>query len=426
MTDCNAAAVPAVLLSHPTGNQNVRNALRGLVEHGMLAEFWTTVVWNPGSRWDWLLPGGLRAQLARRSFPEAPAEKVKGVPWRELVRVGARSTVLERLLCSEERPFSMIGMYRHFDAAVARRIATLQPDVVYAYEGGALGTFREAKKHGAITIHEQPSSYWHWARRLMAEEAGRNPQFAGLLAGLDDSEGHLEWKEEELRLADYVFVPSDHVKRTLAGVVPEEKIRVIAYGAPAIKARTRLNLDPQAPLKVLFVGNLGQHKGIGYLLEAVDALAGQVELTLVGLRRGPNPRVDEACRRWKWFETLPHAQVLELMLASDVLVLPSLTEGCALVVLEALSCGLPVIVTPNTGSQAFVRDGQEGFVVPACQWEEIADRLNMLSLNRELLVEMSHRAQATAAERPWDGYRAAWANAVMSVSRQARSCSKMT
>ena len=81
---------------------------------------------------------------------------------------------------------------------------------------------------------------------------------------------------------------------------------------------------------------------------------------------GANPRVDEACRRWRWFETLPHSQVLDVMMESDVLVLPSLGEGFGLVVTEALACGLPVIVTPNVGASDLVRDGQEGFVVPVC------------------------------------------------------------
>ena len=62
-----------------------------------------------------------------------------------------------------------------------------------------------------------------------------------------------------------------------------------------------------------------------------------------------NPRVDEACNHWRWFDSLPHSEVLGLMQEADVLVLPSLAEGCALVVLEARACGLPVIVTPNTG-----------------------------------------------------------------------------
>jgi starch synthase len=406
----------SILLSHPTGNQNVRHAVQSLDENGMLAEFWTTIAWDPESWWSRYLPTGLRTQLARRAFARAPRERVKSVPWREIVRLGARPQFLRDLLCSGERPFSIIGMYRHFDGKVARRVGATHLDAVYAYEGGALETFRQAKKLNIATLYELPSSYWYWARKLLAAEAERNPEFAGLLPSLADSAKHLQWKDEELRLADFVFVPSSHVRNTLSEVVSTERIRVIPYGAPPVRRRKLAANDPNRPLQVLFVGLLAQHKGISYLLDAVDQLGSQVELTLIGKRFRPNRRVDEACGRWRWFESLAHERVLEVMQKSDVLVLPSLTEGCALVVLEALACGLPVIITPNTGSLEFVTDGREGFVVPICSSDAIAERLSVLDRDRRLLTEMSSNAHATAEEKSWSNYRAQWADAVRAVA----------
>ena len=409
-------ATPSVLLSHPTGNQNVRNALLSLAENRMLAEFWTTIAWNPAQRWNQVLPSGLRMQLARRAFAEAPRERVKSVPWREVVRLGARPRLLRNLLCSGERPFSVIGMYRHFDGKVARRLRESKVDAVYAYEGGALQSFREARRLCIAALYELPSAYWYWEHRLLSEEAERNPEFAGLLPKLKDSPGHMQWKDEELDLADFVFVPSQHVRHSLTGVVPDEKIRVINYGAPPVRSRKPVSCDSNRPLRVLFVGALIQRKGIGYLLDAIDQLGSQVKLTIIGGRFQANSRVDEACSRWRWFESLPHSRVLDLMQEADVLVLPSLTEGCALVVLEALACGLPVIVTPNTGSLEFVRDGCEGFVVPIGSSDAIADRLNALNRDRELLAAMSRNAHATAAEKSWESYRANWADAVRTVT----------
>jgi glycosyltransferase involved in cell wall biosynthesis len=409
---------PAILMSHPTGNQYVRNALRCLVEQEMLAEFWTAIAWNPESQWNRLLPSNLRRQLARRAFLDAPKEKVKCDPWRELVRLGVRFSPLESLLCSGERPFSVIGMYRQFDARVARRLREIAVDGVYAHEGGALRTFRQAKRQGAKTLYELPSSHWYWEHKLLSEEAERNPEFAGLLPKLKDSPLHWQEKDEELVLSDFVFVPSQHVRQTLAGVVPDEKIRVINYGAPPVRPRKQLSCDSTRPLKVLFAGSLTQRKGIGYLLDAIDLLGSQVELTLLGTRFSANSRVDAACSRWRWFETLPHSAVMDLMQEADVLVLPSLAEGCALVVLEALACGLPVIVTPNTGSLEFVRDGYEGFIVPICSAEAIADRLDALNRDRQLLADMSRHAYATAQKKSWENYRDNWLEAVRAVSWQ--------
>ncbi len=395
----------SIVLSHPTGNQNVRNALRSFTENEMLAEFWTTLAWNPESRWSAMLPAGLRSQLEKRAFPEAPKERVICVPSRELVRLAVRGSFLDRLLCSGERPFSVIGMYRHFDSEVARRVRETRFDAVYAYEGGSLATFREAKLARVAALYELPSSHWYWEHKLLSEEAQRNPELANLLPKLKDSPRHMEWKDEELRLADVVIVPSQHVRETLAGVVPDERIRVVSYGAPPVRPRKPAGNDTKRPLKVLFVGALIQRKGIGYLLDAVDYLGSEVELTMVGGRVAANAKVDAACDRWRWFESLTHAEVLARMREADVLVLPSLAEGLALVVLEALACGLPVIVTPNTGALEFVRDGCEGFVVPICRPDAIADRLHRLYKDREMLADMSRNAQETAARKSWESYR---------------------
>ena len=276
---------PRVLISHPTGNQNVRNALASLAERGMLAEFWTTVAWDAQSHWNRLLPAGMRTLLERRAYVEAPRERIKCVPSREIVRLGAKPAFLNGLLTSGERPFSIIGVYRHFDGKVARRLRSLHPDVVYAYEGGARETFREARRLGIKTIYELTSSYWYWVRDLLTQEAERSPEFAGLLPNLVDSASHMEWKDEELGLADYVFVASEHVRRTLAGVVPGGKIRVVQLRSPGRSGDAeQMVTDPTRPLRVLFVGGLVQHKGIGYLLDAIDRLGSQVELTLVGRR----------------------------------------------------------------------------------------------------------------------------------------------
>lgn len=411
-------AKPAILLSHPTGNQNVRNAVRSLVEHDMLAEFWTTIAWNPESRWNRFLPTSVRDQLARRSFPDVLRGLVKSVPSREIIRLGVRSSPLQGLLCSGERAFSVIGMYRHFDAQVARRVGEIGADAVYAYEGGARQTFLQAKRRGIKTLYDITSGYWYWEHDFLREEQARSPHLASVLPKLSDSDEHMREKDQELELADFVIVASQHVRGTLAGVIPEDRILVVPYGAPPVRTRIEGPAEPHGPLRVLFAGALHQRKGIGYLLSAVEMLGSDVDLTLIGQRFAPNDAVDNACKRCRWFETIPHEQVLDVMMQSDVLVLPSLSEAFGLVVTEALACGLPVIVTPNVGASDLIVDGREGFVVPVCSSEAIADRLNMLNRDRGLLAEMSRHAQAAAEAHSWKNYRDRWAEAVRAVSWQ--------
>jgi starch synthase len=275
-----------------------------------------------------------------------------------------------------------------------------------------LQTFRQAKRQGITALYELPSGHWYWERELLREEAERNPEFASVLPKLSDSSRHMCEKNEEIALADFVVVPSQHVRTTLAGVVPEHKIKVVSYGAPVVRTRPDIRTEPHGPLRILFAGALHQRKGIGYLLKAVDMLGSDVDLTLIGQRFAPNTTVDAACKRWQWYETIHHGKVLDIMMQSDVLVLPSISEGFGLVVTEALACGLPVIVTPNVGASDLICDQQEGFVVPVSSAEAIADRLDALNRDRELLAHMSHNAQLTAARQSWEVYREAWAETV--------------
>jgi glycosyltransferase involved in cell wall biosynthesis len=89
--------------------------------------------------------------------------------------------------------------------------------------------------------------------------------------------------------------------------------------------------------------------------------------------------------------------------ASDVFVFPTLIEGMPLVVLEAMACGLPVIVTAN-GPGDIVRDGIEGFVIPERDPDAICDRLERLYRDPELRIEMGRRAAERSKAFDWGAY----------------------
>jgi glycosyltransferase involved in cell wall biosynthesis len=94
------------------------------------------------------------------------------------------------------------------------------------------------------------------------------------------------------------------------------------------------------------------------------------------------------------------------MSRNDVLVLPSLTEAFGLVITEALSCGLPVIVTPNSGGPEVISHGENGFIVPIRSSESIAEKLDLLHRDRDRLSAMSLSAFQRASECSWANYRA--------------------
>jgi len=143
-----------------------------------------------------------------------------------------------------------------------------------------------------------------------------------------------------------------------------------------------------------------------YLLKSVSKIAGQVEFTLIGSRPSVICKpLDEALARYRWIYSLPHDKILEEMRNHDVLVLPSLFEGFVLVILEAMSQGLPVITTDNSGGSEVVNNGESGFIIPMCSVEPIVEKISLLSQNRDILIYMGMQAQKRASLSGWEKHR---------------------
>jgi glycosyltransferase involved in cell wall biosynthesis len=164
-------------------------------------------------------------------------------------------------------------------------------------------------------------------------------------------------------------------------------------------------LDPGRPMRVLFAGSMGQRKGLGDLLKAMTLLGGEnIELVVMG---SPMADLDFYRSQYAGFtheKGRPHAEVLALMRSCDVFCLPSIVEGRALVMQEAMSQGLPVVITPNTGGADLVVEGETGFLVPIRAPEQIAAKLAWLNQHRPELVAMKDKAAQHAAGYSWTRY----------------------
>ena len=403
-----------ILFSHPTGNANVRHAALALAEGGLLEEFWTCVSWNPESFLNRLLPEKLRSQLCRRALPELLRAKARHVLWREAGRMLASPLRIGSLTGHESGIFSIDAVYRSLDRSVARQVARGGGiTAVYAYEDGASETFAAARAKGLKCIYDLPIGYWRAAHAIYAEEREREPQWAVTLTGTLDSPEKLARKDEELKLADAVMVASSFTKKTIESAPGAQKpVHVISYGSPLAEPVAAARAGGK--LRVLFVGGLGQRKGLSYLLKAVEMLSGSVELTLVGMKTTEScAPLNEALKRHRWIPTLPHAGVLREMCQHDVFVFPSLFEGFGLVILEAMAQGLPVITTEHTAGPDLIHEGESGFIVPIRSAEAIAEKLDLLARDSSLLCAMKAAATATALRHSWEQYRARLLQAVL-------------
>lgn len=395
------------VLSHPTGNTFSRALTGGLCQRNLLAGFCTTFDWPAGSPLNRLLPKAIRAELGRRDFSFVPsALRSSRQAWREaarllLPRLGWRSASRhETGWCSVD------AVYHAFDKAVAREIGRghwPEAKAVYAYEDGALAQFEAARELGWKRLYDLPIAHWQTVRAILREETARHPEWAATVPGAQDSEAKLARKDRELALADAVIVPSDFVGRTLPDSV-QSRVVVAEFGTPEPVAHEDRR-STSGPLRLLFAGALTLRKGLPDLFEALRLLdRPDIELVLAG-----TPLAEPAFYLQHYPRTIlegprPHGDFMRLMATCHALVLPSLVEGRALVQQEAMACGLPIVITPNTGGGSLVIEGRTGFLIPIRSPSILADRLCWLADHRRDLPEMGLLAQAHARQFTWQRY----------------------
>jgi glycosyltransferase involved in cell wall biosynthesis len=352
--------VKMILFSHPTLNANTKALINGLYKNKILYKLYTCVAIFPGQFLYKLGSNPKLKDLKRRTLDKAWQPYTQSKSLFEFGRLLASRLHLENLVKHEKGFFCIDNVYQKHDRWVGNSLANAKDkDLfgVYAYEDGALATFTKAKKIGLYCIYDLPIGYWKSARLLMKNEFETNPDWSITLTGFNDSPEKLNKKDQELALADVIFVASSFTKKTLeeySGNLPV--IKVIPYGFPEVKEKKEYQSLTDRKLKVLFIGGLSQRKGLSYLFEAVEGMQNELELTIVGHKAVANCDVlNRALEKHKWIPSLSHDQVLACMREHDVFVFPSLFEGFGLVITEAMSQGVPVITTDRTAGPDIIR-----------------------------------------------------------------------
>ena len=397
-------------LSHPTGNANVRAVAKAMLEHHLLEGYSTTLALHSGS---FLQKAGIARilkELNRRRYSEELSPFIKSYPFPELIRLFAGKMNYTSLIEHETGPYSVDRIYRYLDKKVSLHIKRKSAEIkgVYAYEDGALESFKAAKRLGLTTIYDLPIAYWETGRKLMLEEAERYPEWAETLGGgIRDSVEKLERKTQELELADVVVGPGSFVMDSLPKWASTKTTIVSPFGSPQVNKTPVFNSSPKnEPLRILFVGSMTQRKGLADLFEAFKLLGKQeaIELVVLGSLRKPLAFYKSIYPDFIYEPGRSHEEVLKLMRSCDVFCLPSIVEGRALVMQEAMSQGLPLIITTNTGGADLVEKPGAGFLVPVQSPQEIAARLIWFLDNRSLIPDMGFEAYKRSQTYTWDAY----------------------
>jgi glycosyltransferase involved in cell wall biosynthesis len=263
-------------------------------------------------------------------------------------------------------------------------------DIFAGLSGCSLYSLRRARGLGAKTVLERGSSHMLYQRQILTEEYGR--------LGLSTEVVHPRVVERELteyREADFIAIPSQFVKDTfLQQGIPEDRLIHVPFGVDL----THFSPGPKSDntFRIIHCGNISIRKGVHYLLQAFAELnLPGAELWLIG------SMTDEIKPFWRQWASpavrhqgpFPERELHNYYSQGSVFCLASIEEGLAMVQVQAMACGLPVICTTNTGGADIVRDGRDGFVLPIRDVDAIKEKILYFYENPEACTVMGESAR---------------------------------
>lgn len=306
-------------------------------------------------------------------------------------------------------PYRLLGRIRAcalHDWVVARRLKKLagQIDIVHAWPIAALQTLRTAKLLGIPVVLERPNAHTKYGYEVTQRECER--------LGIAPPPGYshtyneeiLRKEEIEYELADRLLCPSDFVLRTfLDQGFRREKLARHQYGFDQnTHFPSSTQRDPKRGLTVLFAGACTPRKGLHYALEAWrESSASRTGTFLVVWEYLPGypeklaPLLDHpSVKVLGYRKNLP-----ELMRQSDVLVLPSIEEGSALVTSEARASGCVLAVSDASG--AYCEHMVNALVHSVGDVKTLTQHFTTLHENRDLLERLRAASLSTVEDIAW-------------------------
>jgi glycosyltransferase involved in cell wall biosynthesis len=295
----------------------------------------------------------------RRGISGVPPERTRLNPWIGLCAYAAVKSLSP--FAAESFRFRLLPWFDHWVLKGLRAGDHLISSYGYTNE-----CFKFVRKNGGKTLvdagNSHPGQFWE----TISEEHRRwNCPYPPVSPF---------WHCRSMKMledTDYILSPSSFVTRSfIERGFRADRILTNAYPVDLTCFRpAKRERPPGRALTIISTGSLSLRKGSPYMLEAFRIVQKSVPQVRFLLTQIVEDSVKNIIREYgdlniEWSPRLPHAQLANRLRGADIFVLPSLEEGLARTALEALACGLPVIVTPNTGADELVTAGVNGEIVP--------------------------------------------------------------
>lgn len=402
-----------VLIAHPAQQHSYRLAI-ALKKAGMLDKYITTVYYKNRSLTYFVskfLKGSLKIKAENRHCTYIDDnEVIQYCEGEGLLKLVALNT---RFL---KKKYDQIkyNTADRFAKKVAKYAIKHHVDAVVTYDDCSPLLFEELQKKAPniLRILDMSAANILYMRNIYERDMDIVPSFANRLR----KERSICWNpiiinraEREIKATQKFLVPSNFVAKSLEfSGVKTEQIILCPYGVDVSQFSMKKFDENQfihtRPIRFIYVGGVKELKGIAYLFDAfMEIPTDDAILTVVGSYCSSDDDIKPYLERIRFTGNILHDEVANELKNSDVFVFASLGEGLSLSTLEAAACGLPLIVTENSGVNDGISD-KEGFVIPIQSKDAIKEKVLWFINHPEKIYPMGEAARKFALLYSWDAY----------------------
>lgn len=308
-----------------------------------------------------------------------------------------RRNIRRKFSKAADETFDFSAELKH-DEYVASKLS--EAVVLIGYEKSCLLSFLKNRSLGGKNILDLAGVYY----TKLISLRNKYDIYRNTLPPQDLFERICKRKQEEIDIADHIIVLSSMVRDELMKTgVPSSKISVVQLGYEPSVFRPKEEYNNTGDLKFIFVGGISYRKGIAQIIEVAERSLGKaVQFILIGPVSDAGELLQHLPSNIKHIPYLNHHDLAREYRNADVFLFPSYLDSYGMVVIEAMACGLPVIVSENTGAKDIIRDA--GIIIPVHDAEALMKAVDHFLENRTAVAGMGKLAAQYATQYSWDHY----------------------
>lgn len=404
-----------VFAIHP-GKQHSFQLATALKKKGILGKYITSVYNKPHSYTNLLLKfskGDLKKKLEGRKCNDLDDQDVV-----QINELGVIFTLFLNKFPSFQKLAEYWNLYieSSFYKKVMKLVRKEQPDAIVIYNGYSNKHLDLIRDMNIIKIMDMSIAKREYIQQILQQEINETNLWQIKHAHFSYWNKHMLKNDiNGCKQVDFFLVPSTFVKNSLIqNGINESQIKIVPYGVNIKQFTPTFPKKISTTLKLIYVGSVTYRKGMHRLLHTIKDLK-NVELFLAGT-------YDKTSDLYQQYNGYSHIHFLgfvtrdklnKLYNECNVFVLPSLCEGMAMVGLEAMACGLPLICTFYTGVNDVIENGINGFVYKVNEEQKLKEYIIWFQNNKDKIESMSRNARETALKYSWENYHQNVSNAII-------------